>query len=129
MDKSLIPVLAEVLELYYDYHELTELASIFEVNWTGEIFAGNQFRWLPVARQLVERIDRGNHYVMLESLLDAIEQRNKTAIARTDWERRDAHETARGKIEKLIAALREPGIAREIVVAENKPFTAKGRSA
>jgi hypothetical protein len=125
MDKSLIPVLAEVLELYYDYHELTELASIFEVNWTGEIFAGSQFRWLPVARQLVEQIDRGNHYVMLASLLDAIEQRNKTAIARTDWERRDAHETARGKVEKLIAALREPGIAREIVVAENKPFTAK----
>jgi hypothetical protein len=47
MDKSLIPVVAEVLELYYDYHELTELASIFEVNWTGEIFAGSQFRWLP----------------------------------------------------------------------------------
>jgi hypothetical protein len=62
---------------------------------------------------------------MLVSLLDAIEQRNMTAIARTDWERRDAHETARRKVEKLIADLREPGIAREIVVSENKPFTAK----
>jgi len=58
----------EELELYYDYHELTELASTFEVNWTGEIFTGNQSRWLPVARQLVEQIDRGNHYVMLESV-------------------------------------------------------------
>jgi hypothetical protein len=29
------------------------------------------------------------------------------------------------KIDKLIAALGEPGIAREIVVAEEKPFTAK----
>jgi hypothetical protein len=125
MDKSLIPLLAEVLELYYDYHEITQLAEIFEVNWTGDIFAGNQFRWLAVARQLIEQIDRGNHYIMVESLLDAIEQRNKTAIARTDWERRDAHQTAQGKIEKLIAAIRQPGIAREIVVAENKPFTAK----
>jgi hypothetical protein len=62
---------------------------------------------------------------MLEALLDAIEQRNMTAIARSSWERRDAHETARGKVEKLIAALKEPSIAREIVVAENKPFTAK----
>jgi len=121
MDRSLIPVLAEVLELYYDYIELMELASIFEITWTFEIFAGSQFRWLRVARQLVEQIDRGNHHAMLEALLDALEQRNMTAIARTDWERRDAHETARGKIEKLIAALREPGIAREIVVAENKP--------
>ncbi len=58
----------EELELYYDYRELTELASIFEVNWAGEIFAGNQSRWLPVARQLVEQIDRGNHYVMPESV-------------------------------------------------------------
>src|SRR5262245_59922900 len=55
MDKSLIPLLAEMLELYYDYHELTEMASIFDVSWTGDIFAGNQFRWITVSRQLVER--------------------------------------------------------------------------
>jgi hypothetical protein len=100
MDKSLIPALAEVLELYYD-HEITELASIFGVNWTGEIFAGNQFRWLPVARQLVEQIDRGNHYVMLESLFDAIEQRNKTAIARQNLN--SVHGRANRSVYALVA--------------------------
>src|SRR5258708_9859690 len=62
---------------------------------------------------------------MLEALLSALEQRNKTAIARTDWERRDAHQCATPKIDRLLAALGEPGIAREVVIAEDKPFTAK----
>ena len=76
--------------------------------------------WLAAARQLVDRIDHGNHYEMLESLLSALEQRNKTAIAHTNWERREAHQYATPKIEQLAAALGEPGIAREIVVAEKK---------
>jgi hypothetical protein len=41
VDKTLIPLLAEVLELYYDYTELMELASIFDVAFVGEgIWAG-----------------------------------------------------------------------------------------
>jgi hypothetical protein len=126
MDRSQIPLLAEVLELYYRYDELTEMASIFDVTFSNEAVWRNQrFNWLAAARQLVEQIDHGNHYKMLEALLSALEQRNKTAIAHTNWERRDAHECATPKIELLIAALGEPGIAREIVVAEEKPFTAK----
>jgi hypothetical protein len=126
MDKSHIPILAEVLELYYTYGELMEMAAIFDVTFSGDAFRTNQkFNWLAAARQLVERIDHGNHYKMLESILGALEQRNKTAIARTDWERRDAHQCATPKIEKLVAALGDPGVAREIVVAEAKPFTAK----
>jgi hypothetical protein len=126
MDRSHIPPLAEVMELYYTYDEIAELASIFDVTLSQEsIWKSGRFSWLAVARQLVERIDHGNHYEMLKSLLPALEQRNKTAIARTDWERRDAHQHATPKIDLLVAALGEPGIAREIVVAEEKPFTAK----
>jgi|SRR6185312_9718085 len=124
MDKSNIPVLSEVLELYYTQEELLEMAEIFDVTVPGE-FYGPRFNWLAVARQLVEKIDHGNHYKMLEATLNAVEQRNKTAIARTDWERREAHQSASPKIGRIIAALSEPGIAREIVVAEDKPFTAK----
>jgi hypothetical protein len=126
MDRSHIPLLAEVLELYYSFDEFMEMASIFDVNLSEEsIWKRGQFSWLAAARQLVEQIEHGNHYKMLEALLSALEQRNKTAIARTDWERRDAHQCATPKIEKLVAALGEPGIGREIVVAEEKPFTAK----
>jgi len=126
MDKSHIPILAEVLELYYTEDELMEMAAIFDVTFPEETVGRfPRFNWLRDARQLVEKIDHGNHYQMLESILGALEQRNKTAIARTDWERRDAHQYASRKIEKLVEAFREPGVAREIVVAEDKPFTAK----
>jgi hypothetical protein len=126
MDKSHIPLLAEVLELYYTHDELIEMASIFDVTFPNStVWKTQHFNWLGAARQLVEQLDHGNHYQMLESVLGALEQRNKTAIARTDWERREAHQYATPKIDKLIAALREPGVAREIVVAEEKPFTAK----
>jgi hypothetical protein len=126
MEKIHIPLLAEVLELYYTEDELLEMAAIFDVTFSREVVGRYpRFNWLAVSRQLVEKLDHGNHYQMLESTLVALEQRNKTAIARTDWERRDAHQHATPKIEKLVTALREPGVAREIVVAEDKPFTAK----
>jgi hypothetical protein len=112
--------------LYYSYGELMEAASIFDVNLSAEhVWRMGHFSWLAAARLLVDRINLGNHYEMLESLLSALEQRNKTAIARTDWERRDAHECATPKIKRLIGALGDPGVAREIVIAEGKPFTAK----
>ena len=127
MDRSHIPLLAEVLELYYTYADFMEMAEIFDVTFPREAVWKNQnFNWLGAARQLVERIDHGNHYQMLESILGALEQRNK------DCNRTHGLGTSRGasvrptpKIEKLIAALGEPGVAREIVVAEAKPFTAK----
>jgi hypothetical protein len=126
MNKSHIPLLAEVLELYYTYGELMEVAAIFDVTFENStVWKTQNFNWLGAARQLVEQLDHGNHYQMLESILGVLEQRNKTAIARTNWERREAHEYATPKIEKLIAGLGEPGVAREIVVAEEKPFTAK----
>lgn len=126
MEKTHIPLLAEVLELYYTEDELIEMAAIFDVTFPAETVGRfPRFNWLGAARQLVEKIDHGNHYQMLESILGALEQRNKTAIARTDWERREAHQYASRKIEKLVEALREPGVAGEIVVAEDKPFTAK----
>src|SRR5262249_53542140 len=91
MDKSQIPVLAEVLELYYTEEEMLEMAGIFDVTFPEETVGRfPRFNWLSVARQLVERIDHGNHYQMLEATLTALEQRNRTAIARTDWERRES---------------------------------------
>ena len=94
-----------------------ELASIFDVEIKGEsVWAVNQFSWLAASRQLVEQIDRGNHYQMLEAILSALEQANKTSIARTDWERREAHQCASPKIERLIAALEQLGYR---VISEN----------
>ena len=58
MDRSHIPLLAEVLELYYTQDELMEMAAIFDVNFPeGAVGRFPRFNWLAVARQLVERID------------------------------------------------------------------------
>ncbi len=82
MDRSLIPPLAEVLEFYYSYHELMEAASIFDVTFFEEsVWRGGQFNWLAAARQLVEQIDHGNHFNMLESLLMPL-KRNATNPSR-----------------------------------------------
>src|SRR5262249_37418073 len=75
-------LLAEVLELYYTHDELMEMAAIFDVTFSDStVWKSGNFSWLGAARQFVERIDRGNHYQMLESILGALEQRNKTATA------------------------------------------------
>jgi hypothetical protein len=51
MDKSSIPLLAEVLELYYSYGELMEAASIFDVTLSEEyVWRMGQFSWLAAAR-------------------------------------------------------------------------------
>jgi len=126
MERAQIPVFAEVLELYYTHDEIEEMASIFDVSLPLEvIWKGGTFNWLGAARHLVEKLDHGNNRTMMESLLSALEQRNKTAIARTDWERRDAHQNATPKIEHLVIALSKSGIPREIAVEEKKPFSAK----
>ena len=126
MDKTCIPILSEVLELYYSSEELMELSSIFDVAFDHDVvWKGGHWNWLGIARQLIERLDHGNNRLMTEALLDQLEQRNMTAIARTDWERRDAHQTATPRIRRLMDALGKPAIPREIVVAEAKPFTAK----
>ncbi len=37
MDKSNIPLLAEVLELYYTYDELMEMGAIFDVKFENSV--------------------------------------------------------------------------------------------
>ena len=126
MDKTYIPILSEVLEFYYTTEEFIDLASIFDITFDEEVqWKGGQWNWLGIARQLIEKLDYGNNRLMVEAVLDQLEQRNMTAIARTDWERRAAHQCATPKIEGLKSAFGEPAIPGEIVVAEAQPFTAK----
>jgi hypothetical protein len=112
--------------MYYTPEEFGEIASIFDVAFDpGQPWRGRDWNWLGIARQLIEKLDFGNHRLLLESLLEQLDQRNKTAIARTDWERREAHQHAEPKIRRLIESLGEASIPREIAVAEAKPFSAK----
>ena len=122
MNRTNILALAEVLDTYYSEDEFRDLASIFDVD-----LGRHELKWLLVARQLVERLDHGNHRVMLEAVLEQLDQRNLNAIARTDWERRAAHENIRPKIADLRGELGEPAVPRELAVLEDKPFEAKSQ--
>ncbi|MGB8116390.1 MAG: hypothetical protein WCF22_21605, partial [Candidatus Sulfotelmatobacter sp.] len=65
MEKTHIPLLAEVLELYYTEDEILEMAAIFDVTFSREVVGRYpRFNWLAVSRQLVEKLDHGNHYQM-----------------------------------------------------------------
>jgi len=122
MERKSIAILAEALDMYYRNEDFFELAALFDSS--VESPQGN-WRWLPVARQLIERIEYGNNREFLDSLLEQLEIRNADAIARTSFERRTPHERLEPEIRKLKTAVGDSRVPRELAVAENKPFAAK----
>lgn len=121
MDRSDIPLLAEILETYFEFDEFGELASSFDVviQWTGNR------NWITPARQLVERLEYGNHRVFVTQLLEQADIRNSRSIANTDWERRAFHYSFAPRISNLRGKLRAGGIPAELAIPDDKPFTAK----
>ncbi len=124
---SKVPILAELLQEYYEPGELREVANLFGVElpelWEG---APKQ-QWLAAARQLVERLEQGNHNLLLQTLLEQLEVKNAAAIGRTSFERREAHELLRPKIEELRKTFEKAGTPGEIAVPEGSPFSAKSQ--
>lgn len=120
-----VPILAALFEEYYEPGELQDVARLFGIELG--FWSSTRQECLAVARQLVEQSDRGNHHVLLQTLLEQLEIKNTTAIAHTDWERRTAHETLRPKIAELQAAFEKAGAPAEIAVAEGSPFSAKSQ--
>ena len=90
---SKIPILAEMLEEYYEPGELEEVAKLFSVELEEQTWSRTKQAWLVTARQLVENLGQGNYHALLQTLLEQIDIRNTTAIAHTDWEHRAAHQT------------------------------------
>jgi len=124
---SKVPILAELLPEYYEPDELREVANLFGVElpelWEG---APKQ-QWLAAARQLVARLEQGNHNLLLQTLLEQLEVKNAAAIGRTSFERREAHELLRPKIAELRKTFEKAATPGEIAVPEGSPFTAKSR--
>lgn len=122
---SKVPILAELLEEYYEPGELQDVAKLFGIELPG-LWSSKQ-EWLAVARQLVEQLEQGNYYVLLQALLEQLEIKNVTAIGNTDWERRTAHDRLRPKIAELSTYFENAGAPAEIAVPEGSPFTAKSQ--
>jgi len=124
---SKVPIVAELLQEYYEPGELRDVAKLFGIELPGLWSSSTKQEWLAVARQLVEQLEQGNYHVLLQTLLEQLEIKNVTAIANTDWERRRAHELLRPKIAELQAEFEKAGAQAEIAVPEGSPFTAKSQ--
>ena len=124
---SKIPTLAEMLEEYYEPGELEEIAKLFGVELEEQTWSRTKQAWLVVARQLVEKLEHGNHHALLQTILEQLDIRNTTAIAHTDWERRAAHQTLVPTIAALRTSFGEAAAPAEIAVLEGSPFSAKSQ--
>lgn len=124
---SKVPILAELLQEYYEPGELRDVAQLFGIELPELWSSSTKQEWLAVARQLIENLEQGNYHVLLQTLLDQLEIKNVTAIGNTDWERRTAHEQLRPKIAELRTEFDRAGAPAEIAVPEGSPFTAKSQ--
>src|SRR5271167_1495847 len=108
--------------MYFERDEFIELAGLLDVELKAVY---HDWKWLPIAKQLLLEIDYGNNHELLSQVLEQLEIRNLEAIARTDWERRTPHQHVERKIRELRNHVGDAGTPRELAVPENKPFAAK----
>src|SRR3972149_11263796 len=124
---SKVPILAELLQQYYEPGELLEVARLFGIELPDLCSPPPKQEWLAAPRQILEQLEQGNYHLFLQTLLEQLEIKNVTAIAATDWEGRTANERLRPKISELRKHFENVGGAAEIVVPEGSPFTAKSQ--
>jgi hypothetical protein len=121
-----IPILATVLEAYYDLSELGETAAAFGVNLQfGYDDSERKTQWFRVAKQIIDNVDQGTNYVLITELIDQLDAKNSIAIAQTTYERRQANEALAPRIHELREALRNVASPSAITVPDASPFTAK----
>lgn len=122
-----IPILASMLEEYYEPGELEEVAKLFGVVLEEQTWSRTKQAWLVIARQLVDNLEQGNHHALLQTILEQLDIRNTTAIAHTDFERRAAHKSLVPIIAALRTSFSEAAAPAEIAVSEGSTFSAKSQ--
>jgi len=124
---SKVPVLAVLLENYYEPGELHEVAQLFGIELPNLYSSSRKQEWLALAHHLVKSLEQGNHRLLLQALIEQLEVKNVTAIGNTDWECRTAHERLRLKIAELQTEFDQGSVPAEIAIPEGTPFTAKSK--
>ena len=120
-----IPILGEMLQKYYDAAEIQQVAAIFGIELEMPSWSPTNQEWLTIARNLVENLEQGNYHALVETILEQLEIRNTTAIAHTNWERREAHQALTATIASLRTAFAKAAAPAEIAVSQGSPFSAK----
>lgn len=113
--------LAQILEAYITWEELSDLASIFEVTIDAER------RWLSVAKALTARLNQGNTRLLVDNLVGMCETKNSDGIAHTSWERRDFHLNMGPVVRESRELLETSAAPSEVTLPAENPFSAKSK--
>jgi hypothetical protein len=126
LDAKYITILADATKCYYNDSELRELCGAFDVE-----LPYHQFGTMPHvawARALIRNLEHGNNRRFLVVLVGSLVSRAREGVARTDWVKRQHHQSMLDLLTPLEGELQEGGLPNEISVPESKPFTAKSEA-
>ena len=79
MSPELALKLISIFEGYFTIDEFRELVTLFDVKL--ETLDDFEPKWLPIARELITKLEHGNSRRLLDSLLDFADSRNTDRIA------------------------------------------------
>ena len=112
-------LLREYMESPQEFEELSEVYGVEIPSWHG------RDPWTMFARFLMENLEHGTTRLFLEGVLEQVEVRNSRGIAGSRFERLQHHQLLEGHLARLKAAVGDPAIPQEILVADGRRFSAK----
>lgn len=127
MNLEFIPTLADAMKHYYVGRDLDDLCSVFGIAVNRD-FMTDKLDYMALAKRLIAEIDIGNNRRLLNALVPSLLNRAREGVATTEWQRRQFHEGMAERLQPIESALLEGGVAEELAVAENHPFTAKSQA-
>jgi hypothetical protein len=125
LDPKYITTLADATKFYYDDSELMELCDAFDVDFS---YPFGDVAHVALARSFIQNVEHGNNRRFLRALVASLLSRATGGVARTNYEKRQHHQSMVDLLAPLEAELQEGGLPSELVVPESKPFTAKSES-
>jgi hypothetical protein len=113
--------LSQILDAYITWEELSELASVFDVEIRAER------RWLSVSKALTDNLNQGNSRLLVDNLVELCETRNLERIANTGWETREFHSSMTAVVQEAKSLLETSAAPSEVTLPAGNPFSAKSR--
>jgi len=117
-----ILALSDALKTYYSQDELTRMGEYFKVDLEYDYRGINHS---ALADSLLTKSDVGRNKEFLGAIVSSLENRVDEAIANTDWEQRDFHQSMWPRLKPLLDALKAGAAPTEVTVKASNPFTAK----
>lgn len=124
MSKELVLILADSLREYYDENELRQVCALFDQELEYDD-AHQKPDYITFARRLITQREHGNNRRILEALLPSISTRCSEMVGKNKYELREYHLDMQSRVSQLQQLVECEKIPSEVVVPDDRPFTAK----